>query len=301
VNTGLAVAAALGSAFCFSVSSALQQRCAFHAPRDSKTGLVLHLLAHPIWLIGLLAATGTVALQAVALAAGQLVLVQPLLVLGLLFALPLSVLLEARRPSLSEWCWAATLVVGLAVFLRAAHPATGPLLPDRGKLLVTCAGVVLLALALVGFAYGTRTRHRACLLGLATGLAYGTTAALLKYSFALAHGDWARMLTSWPTYALVVVGLAGILLNQLAYQAGPLAGALPPLTVADPAAAVVFGVVAFSEGLSTTSVAICFQAIGAALVTVAIVQLARRSATRAPAPERETRVAPVAVAAAPAL
>src|SRR3954447_4512855 len=114
MSGGLAVLGALGSALCFATSSVLQQRGAARAPRG--TGLHLDLLRHlvtrPIWLAGMTAAAGTLALQAVALSKGQLALVQPLLVTGLLFALPLSMVLEGKRPSGREWTWAAVLVAG---------------------------------------------------------------------------------------------------------------------------------------------------------------------------------------------
>ena len=45
---------------------------------------------------------------------GQLALVQPLLISGVLFALPLSAVLEGRRPSGREWLWALIVVAGLA-------------------------------------------------------------------------------------------------------------------------------------------------------------------------------------------
>ena len=119
MRPGLAVGCALGSALCVAVSSVLQQRGASRAPRGSglHLGLIAHLVGRPMWLGGLLAGVGTVALQALALASGPLVLVQPLLVCALRFALPASVLLEKRRPSLVEWAWALLLVAGLALSL----------------------------------------------------------------------------------------------------------------------------------------------------------------------------------------
>jgi drug/metabolite transporter (DMT)-like permease len=107
-----------------------------------------------VWLAGLLAAVGTVALQVLALASGPLSLVQPLLVSAVLFALPASVLLERRRPSLVEWGWALLLVGGLGVFLRAANPRTGPALPDDGRLLLLCGAGSALAVAAAGLGYG---------------------------------------------------------------------------------------------------------------------------------------------------
>jgi drug/metabolite transporter (DMT)-like permease len=187
VNPGLAVIAALGSAMCFATSSALQQHGAARAPRGSglHLGLVLHLVRRPIWLAGMAAASGTFVLQALALASGQLMVVQPLLVTGLLFALPLSVALERRRPSLSEWVWASVLVVGLATFLLAAHPRATAALPDDGRLWQVGLVVLAVAAAVAVFASALGGRHRAMVLGAAAGLTFGVTAGLIKYCCAL--------------------------------------------------------------------------------------------------------------------
>lgn len=280
MHTGLAIGAALGSAFCFSVSSVMQQRGAADAPRESGLRLLLHLLVRPIWLGGLSAAAGTLILQAIALGAGQIVVVQPLMVLGLLFALPVSVLLHRRRPSLGEWAWATLLFIGLTVFLVAARPETGPTLPNSSRMLELGGAAIGLAVVVVGVGYGPGRRHRAALFGLATGIMYGFASALMKNAYGLGSLSLTRLFTSWPLYALLVVGAVGIMLNQAAYQAGPLAGALPPLAIADPIVAIVFGVVAFDEALATTAPAITFEVLGFGAMAVAIARLARYSAGR---------------------
>ena len=276
MTTGLAVGAALGSALCFAVSSVLQQRGASRAPKGSglHLSLLANLMARPMWLGGLLAAVGTVTLQALALAAGPLALVQPLLVCALLFALPASVLLEKRRPSVVEWAWALLLVVGLAVFLRAAQPGTGPALPDDGPLLLMGAVAAAVAVSAAAVGRGPGRRHRAVLLGLATGIMYGLTASLIKYTVALARAEGWHLFLEWPVYALLVIGAGGIVLSQAAYQAGPLAGALPPLIIADPIVAIIIAVWAFGEELATDKFAVTFEVIGFSAMSLAIVRLA---------------------------
>jgi drug/metabolite transporter (DMT)-like permease len=281
MHTGLAIGAALGSAACFAISSVLQQRGASRCPEDSGMKLLLELLKSPIWVGGLVTAALTLVLQAVALAVGELALIQPLMLLGLLFALPVSVLLEKCKPSMQEWAWAALLVVGLTIFLRAAKPTAGPPLADDWQMLKVGGIALLLTGLAIGLGYGPGSRHRAALLGLATGITYGISAALIKYSYGLADdGGISRLLTSWPLYALIIVGGGGIMLNQAAYRSGPLAGALPPLAITDPMVAIIFGVIAFGEKLSSTGSAIALQALGFGLVALAIVRLARNAAGR---------------------
>lgn len=280
MHTGLAVGAALGSAACFALSSVLQQRGAARAPDDTGARLVLHLLRRPVWVGGLLAAVATVVLQFVGLAVGELALIQPLLLLGLLFALPISVLLEKCKPSRREWGWAAALVVGLTLFLFASRPTEGPPLADDSWMLELGAGCLALVAVLVLLGWRPARRHRAALLGLATGIGYGMSAALMKYCYGLASESTTKLLTSWPGYALLVVGGASIFLNQMAYRSGPLAGALPPLAIADPLVATVFGVAAFSESLRTAALSIAGEVAGVVVVVLAIVRLASYAAGR---------------------
>jgi drug/metabolite transporter (DMT)-like permease len=294
MTSGTAVFGALGSALCFATSSVLQQRGAARAPRGSGLHLDLlrHLVRRPVWLAGITAALGTLVLQALALSSGELVLVQPLLLAGLLFALPLSVLLERRRPSLQEWGWAAALVAGLVTCLCAASPRPGPALPDDERLWQFAVVVLAIAATVAVFGSALGGRYRAVLLGSATGLTYGVAAALLKYSCALAGREGvARLFTSWPVYALVVVGAAGILLNQAAYQAGPLCGALPALAIFDPLTAVLFGVGTFGERLDLDAFSIVGEVTGFLLMALAIVRLARLAAGRHPTQPRCARTA----------
>jgi drug/metabolite transporter (DMT)-like permease len=219
-------------------------------------------------------------LQFIALANGELALIQPLMLLGLLFALPISVLLEKCKPSPREWAWAAVLVLGLTLFLFSAHPSAGPLLPDDRWMFALGGGALALILALVLLGWGPARRHRAALFGLGTGISYGVSAALMKYCYGLASDSFTRLLTSWPLYALLVIGGGGILLNQVAYRSGPLAGALPPLAIADPLVATICGVAAFDEVLRTSPLAIAGQVVGFVIVAVAIFRLASYAAGR---------------------
>jgi drug/metabolite transporter (DMT)-like permease len=273
---GVAVIGALGSALCFAVSSVLQQHGASRAPRGSglHLDLVGHLVRRPVWLLGMLAAVGTLVLQTLALSQGELVLVQPLLVTGLLFALPLSLLIERRRADLREWVWAAVLVAGLVAFLVGARPLSGPLLPDDERLWQFGVGAVVLAGAVALLAGLAGRRHRPVLLGAAAGLLFGVAAGLIKYCCALVATDglgWVA--TSWPPYALVVVGAAGIVLNQAAYQSGPLSGALPALAICEPLTAVVFGLAVFGERIEVNTGCVLAAGTGFLVMAVAVTRL----------------------------
>lgn len=120
-------------------------------------------------------------------------------------------------------------------------------------------------------------RPRPALLGAAAGIGYGVVAALLKQISALAQTGITTLFTDWPLYALLGMGAVSIVLNQMAYRAGPLAHSMPSLTVTDPAVSVALGALAFQEALATTPLALTIEILGFLLMTAAAADLARRT------------------------
>lgn len=276
-DLGVSVAAALGSAVGYAFASVLQHRAARLAPpaRGASANLMVYLATRPMWLAGLVFAAAALVLHGLALKLGQLTVIQPLLLSGLLFALPASVLLDRRRPSVAEWCWALVLVAAIAGFLLAANPTADQIPTDTEKLASLVGGGVVVAALVVGLGRAW-PRYSATLFGLAAGVCYGLTAALIK-QVAAGIGHPLHLAVSWYPYALVGIGVAALALSQVAYRAGPLAASLPPLTMAEPVVAVIIGVTAFAEHLSSTLPALAAEAASAVVVTMATVQLARRS------------------------
>ncbi|HET9077642.1 MAG TPA: DMT family transporter [Acidimicrobiales bacterium] len=272
------IAIALASALAAAISSILQHHSARRAPDGRTHRLLGHLLTRPAWLIGLIAALVGLLLHVVALDYGQLAVVQPLLISGVLFALPISAILEGHRPSGREWLLAVAVVAGLALFLIAGRPSPGQVQLDADVLIwSTITGMAVVAvLAVVGIRWAPA--HRCGLLGAAAGVGYGVVAALLKQATAIFHIGVVTLLTDWELYTLIAAGGVALALTQLSYRAGPLAKSMPALTVADPAASVVLGVLAFKETLNTSPLAIAGQVIGFVVMALAAAQLARREA-----------------------
>jgi len=270
------MSSALGSALAAAGSTVLQHRTARHAPQKHAAGvrLLAHLVARPAWLVGLLLAAIGLGLHTVALTGGRLAVVQPLLVCGLLFALPLSMLLENRRPSHTELAWAGALVAALTIFLLVARPSAGVVSIDADVLgWTTAAGSTAIAIAsLCAFRFH---RYRAVLLATASGVGYGIAAALLKQTTAIAAGGILAVVVDWPVYALIIVGAVAVALTQLAYRAGPLRESLPPLTIADPATSIMIGALAFHEQLAHSAAAIVIELAAFVVMGIASAQLAR--------------------------
>lgn len=286
----LAAGIALTAALCFALSTVAQHRAAVSSPDAKGLGvrLLLRLARRPVWVLGLLAGAAGLALHAVALSVGQLAVVQPLLVSGMLFAIPASVLLERRRPSAREWAYAGVVAVGLALFLLAARPSGGSELADQGVLgAMTAAGAAIAGCAAL-LAQGPGRRHRAALLGLAAGISFGVVSALLKHAVGQVAVAPLAVLTTWPVYALLALGLAGTVLTQTSYQAGALAASQPALNIAEPVVAVAIGATAFSEGLAVTPSALLGQTVGSLLMAWGVLRLTALTADPVGAPPSGT-------------
>jgi hypothetical protein len=237
------------------------------------------MASHPLWLLGMLADGAGLALQILALHAGALAVVQPLLVSGLIFSVGLRQF-SASRPRPSDLMWSAVLVAALVGFLLIAGTASGGAqsheAPDRLPALV--AGVAGLSVAAISVWIARRlgpAATSAALLGVAVGLLYAADAALLKSATGqIGHGAGA-LFGSWQIYAVVVVGGLGLLLCQLAYQAGPLTASQPTITAVDPLASVAIGVLIFDEHLrrGPWTGASLFVLVG--VLALAVVQLGR--------------------------
>ena len=274
-----AVLLGLASALFFAFSSALEQHAA-KQEKPTKAGdprLLIRLLHRPLWLYGSIPDLVGTGLQAVALRFGPLALVEPLLMSGLFMAIPLEAALEKRRPHRKDLILAGIGIIGLAAFLVAANPRAGVSQPSTLAWLgVGAVAGGLIAICLL-IAWRTSGAHRGTLLGIATGLLYAVGAALLKtISEDLTSQPW-RLLGNWHLYALIVVGLAAMILNQNAYQSGPIAAPLTAITLLDPFGGVVIGVTAFHETLSTDGPRLVIEIVA---VIAMIVGIALASTTR---------------------
>jgi drug/metabolite transporter (DMT)-like permease len=255
----LAVLAACANA----LSSVLQRKANKRVPQRENMSLrqIAVLLHQPVWFGGILAITAGFLLQATALGAGQLSLVEPVLVLELPFTLVLASWLLRQRIGASGWWPAAAMTAGLAGMLYLLAPSAGA--PPRLHWYGWLAGVggnlalvgVLVLWARRGVRRGDREAGadqrggpvRAAVLAVAAGSTFGLTAALMKAMTGTASGGLLHLFTGWPVYAMVATGGLGMFLTQSALNAGRLIAAQPGLTLSDPIISVLWGVLAFHE------------------------------------------------------
>ena len=279
----IAVIAALAAGCTFAIGAVLQQSAAREAPLDASMSIrLLWDLAHrPKWLLGIASDVGSFSLQALALGFGPIALVQPLLVTGVLFAVPLAVQLRGMRLRAQEWIGTASVAAGLALFLVAASPGEGEPQTSLARWMLILLGVG--GLMALGIIVG-ETLHgpvRASVFALSAGAAFGLLAALTKTSTWLLGQGATTFFTAWQPYAMLGVAIAGAIVQQSAFQAAPLPASLPVMDAVEPTVAVLIGVFAFDEHLATSIGALASEAAGILALLTGIVLLDRSPVVRA--------------------
>jgi drug/metabolite transporter (DMT)-like permease len=282
VSLLVAVPAAVVGAAGFGMASAAQQRATHEVPVSSTLSprLVVDLIRHPWWLLGLVMTVLALSMQLVALAFGPLTIVQPLLVTGVVFAGVFSALLHRRAPD--RWVVGGGLLTaaGLAAFLLLARPVSGP---GSEHLDVTAspAFLVTVAVLVVGclvFAGLSSHPTRILALALATGLLFGVTAALMKAVTTAVRGGLGEVFTTPALYAACVIGPMGFLLSQNTFQQGRLVSpSVAVITTADPIVGVFAGIAWLGEDLDTTGPLIAGQVVAGVVVLAGIAAVTLRS------------------------
>lgn len=276
-RTDIAALLALSSALCIAIGDVLQQRAA-HRITDTSVGtiaLLATLLRNQRWWWGALLLVASIALQAAALGHGSVLLVQALLMLSVLFALPINARWSHRAVTGAEWIWAALLTAAVTAIVTVGHPQAGRSSASLGTWAAVAGvlGPLLVACVLTG-----RIRGGALAAGLfafVSGSLWGVFAVLTKGVVARL-GDGAWTLTKTPElYAWLLAALGGVVWSQSAFRAGPLTASMPALQMSQPVVAAVLGIVVLGETLNTSRAGIIALEAAVLVMTVAIVKLAR--------------------------
>ncbi len=119
------------------------------------------------------------------------------------------------------------------------------------------------------------------LVGVAAGLCHALNAVYLKLTVEdVYHGGAAATLFDWPVYALVLTAVSGMLLVQIAFASGPLPPAIAAMSVTNPVASFVLGILAFDAPAPRGPGVLSAIAASGVLIAVGIVGLANASSTR---------------------
>ncbi|MFJ3673105.1 DMT family transporter [Streptomyces sp. NPDC090106] len=272
----LVLVLAVSAACCLGFGFVLQQNAAQRAPLNDflSPRLLLDLVKVPRWLGGIGLMVAGMVLGAIALGQGELSLVEPLLATNLLFALALS-RKQTRQPlGRQGWAGLALLAGGVTAFIVAGEPHGGSALEDPFRQWLIIGAMIGLALLLTTYAKRSRLSSGPALLAVAAGLLYGVQDALTRVSGQrFADGGLAEVLTGWQPYAVLALGVTGLVLVQSAFETASLRMSLPALTAAQPLAGILCGVGFLGDRLRTDTGALAWEAAGLAAVVVGIVLL----------------------------
>jgi drug/metabolite transporter (DMT)-like permease len=267
---------ALLAALSNAVNEAVQHVASIAAPGRSAKGwrLVIYLFHSPLWLFGWVALAGAFIFQALALNAGLISVVQPLLATELVFMLVLRQIWihQAIRPV--TWAAAALTCAGLALFITAGQPGGGTRTPVShhwlAAVVACCAAAAVLALLArwgsAGWRAGVYASAAAVLWALVATFIKATTDTLTEFGLA-------GMFTHWPLYALAAGSIAALFLQQAALHVGPLRASQPFLVIVDPMVSIVLSVWLFDERFSSNGGLLAAAATGFAVMCIGVVLL----------------------------
>ncbi len=287
----MAVALAFLAAFLFALGLVLQEKAASKLPSEAVgAGFLVRLFARPVWLLGGACQLGGFVAQAIALGIGSLVVVQPILIFSIVFALPLGRVLEQRRIERNEWIGAALVTGGLGLLLVVSKTDAGSDDASLARWAVVGGATMGLAIVLYLLARGRKPTGRAACLGIAGGILFGLTAALTKTVVSDFDDGIVAVVSDWELYALILISVAAFWLEQAALQTGALATAVSTTMAFDPLSSLVFGIVLFDEALHETAFGMTVSAVSLAVALAGLVLIARAKGAAA----RPARLAHVA-------
>jgi drug/metabolite transporter (DMT)-like permease len=281
VTVRVVVLALMASAFTAMASVAQRQAAASAPERFSfNIHLVGYLLRRPVWFLGIASMVLGFVFQILALRAGTLSVVQPLIATELVIVFGVIAIRDRLRVRLRDWFSAVGMVVGLGAFLALARPAGGRHHASASMWML--AGIATFGLAglLTAAAYlpgrgglPPRGGRKPALLGMAAAAEFGFVAAVIKELSTHLSQGLSGIFLNWSPYVLLLTGAVAFFLASNAFQAGSLASSQPGLTVVDPLVASLLGVVLFGERLDHHPVVLAGEVLALGLLIGSVVLL----------------------------
>lgn len=259
----IAIPLAVCAALCNALTTIFQRLGVETAPDTQGRGLKLlrHVLHRPIWYVGFVAMLGSFLFQATALGFGSLSLVQPLMVTELIFLVVILHFWFGQPLGWREAIGTVLTVAGLAGFLAMSNTGGGTTFPTTSGWAIEITVCTAAILICVGCTRLSSSRSwRSAWFGAAAAISFALSASFTKATTILfSFGFW-QIFVHWEPYAIIVSGLAGLLLTQDAFHAGPITASQATLTIVDPIVSVVIGVGLFGDDLRGGIGALAFDA-----------------------------------------
>lgn len=279
------------SAVLYGTGVAFEHRQAAASPA-SATGrprLVLLLVRQPVWLVGALCELFGFIAHSAALSYGTLACVQMILGASLIVSVGVSSRMQKRPLTKRSLLAVLSVVLGVggSVALLGPH-RHGHEVDSHGRLAIAALITALAAAPAVAAAFVARGRSRPLLLGCAAGLSDACVAVVTMAFTHVARFGIGAIVTSWPTYALIVGGLASMVVTQTAFQADRPLVTLPLISAVTPLVSLTVGLGVLGETTDLSAPGVAIVAACVVVAVIGLVTLARESARTA---ERSSRSA----------
>ncbi|MDY5786394.1 DMT family transporter [Corynebacterium sp.] len=225
-------------------------------------------ISRPAWWLSLSLAFGAYGMQALALAFGSLLVVQPVLVLSLMLTLVLAARVEKRRMEADETFWALVLTACVGTVVILGRPLPGERVAPTWEWMLTMATGLCIAGTVFAIAYRRPlpAPTKALLYGIVCGAVFGYLAVFSKSTVdAFARGGAAQLVVTWQFWALLATSVIGTAVQQYAFGAGVLSRSLPAMKIVEPLIALLLGFTLLGESFAISSL------LGWAVIIAAIV------------------------------
>lgn len=283
----LGIALAVLSAAVLSVGNIWQSRGMETAVKRKGDGsLVVAMVKTPIWLAGTVMFGLAILLQMASLAFAPLMVVQPIGILALVFAVFLNARAEKRRPARGVLVAVLICLVGVTGYvIVAAAVSTQKAISDGQLIAVLSTLAAVLVIAGIVRLVNRGAAPRAPLMYVLLGAVFSSFVATLGKTVILRvqglfAGHHFSLDSGGALTILCVLGIgaaAGLSIYyvQTAYTKNPSDVVVAGLTVIDPAIAVLLGIVILNEAAGAPPWSIALIAVAGAIAVFGVVKLAR--------------------------
>jgi len=283
----LPVSLAFVASLLFALGTVLQQRVAMRASdaEAHSVWVLVRFARSPVWMAGIVLTWVGFGFHAAALSNGQLVLVQPVLAMTVVFALPIGARLSAQRIGRRDVGAALLATAGLATFLVISDPAAGIEEPPGGAWLAWGGAMLATGAALTATGLHRHPAAKAALVGTAAGVLFGLHGAITKAMTDQLDGSLGALLGSWALWGVLIVGAISMSISQIALHAGDLPPAIATESIFSPVIAVVLGLGLFEETIHSTVAGFLAAMVALAAMLAGVAMLSRREGERLAVPD----------------
>ncbi len=284
----IAVIATVLADTLFAISAVFQQSAAskLDSSLNMRFALICQLFKNKRWVYGFLIALLGYAFQIFALSTSSLLVVQPLIILNFVIALPLSAyFVQKRKMTFIEIFSTCLITLGLVGFLLISNTKGGISNPSQSGWIITLAFILGSYFLLGAVSVRVYDPTKSILQALMGGVANVLFALLAKSLSSIVADSYRHnhsliklaspLFLSWE-FPMILAAFYLVLISvQSAFQGKSLGWSLPTLTVINPIVSLIIGLVVLHETQRNSPLAISMESILAMLCLFGIFSLAR--------------------------